>query len=254
MLHHYHNNKNIFLHQHEYSINYFHFIHDNLYSVFQQTKKIGKPYLFIKQREQRQFHDDYYKALWPFEYVEESPIGLKAINFQLYISRQSVEFYADFKAFRQYTLEKFKIASKTRPKSVGLIQRSNYRKIVNFDAMVDLLHKFTDDVEILKFEELSTAEQIAKCSEKHVLIGSHGAGLANGMYLSPGCHIVEILPYYPGCNWTYVRFELASKACGHIYHHLRSTPTQPTRKGFKFLHSDQTVDIAQMRNKLKSLF
>jgi capsular polysaccharide biosynthesis protein len=64
------------------------------------------------------------------------------------------------------------------------------RRIVNEDALVELFEKF--GVEIHYFENYSFQEKISILSETTHLIGMHGAGLTNMLFLPSNARVLEI--------------------------------------------------------------
>lgn len=66
---------------------------------------------------------------------------------------------------------------------------------------------------IVRLEELSFAEQVARLSVSRVVIGPHGAGLANCVFMPPGGRIVELAT---GEWWSHAFRRLAA-ARGHDY-------------------------------------
>jgi hypothetical protein len=70
--------------------------------------------------------------------------------------------------------------------------KAGYRKIVNEEELIPVLKKYEFD--ILYFEELSLSEQISVCENAEVLMGLHGAGLTNLVFLPSGSKVIEIRP------------------------------------------------------------
>lgn len=68
--------------------------------------------------------------------------------------------------------------------------RQSVRRLTNEAAVVAMLaeHGF----ECVHFEDLSFAEQVALMLETAVLVGVHGANLANLMFMQPGARVVEL--------------------------------------------------------------
>ena len=64
------------------------------------------------------------------------------------------------------------------------------RRILNEDALAPILAKF--DIEVICLENYSFEAQVQLCQEAHLLIGTHGAGLTNGIFMPEGSQVIEI--------------------------------------------------------------
>ena len=74
-------------------------------------------------------------------------------------------------------------------------------------AIAAALHPFGIRLRLLRAAELSLAEQIEAVAGAHLLIGVHGAGLSNALYLPSNGALLELLPrravnnqLQPGCE------------------------------------------------------
>lgn len=70
------------------------------------------------------------------------------------------------------------------------LARTGRRKIANDAELIDLLRQH--DFEICDFGEMSFEQQIRTASSAAVMIGAHGAGLANSMFMPKDAIVVEI--------------------------------------------------------------
>jgi capsular polysaccharide biosynthesis protein len=71
---------------------------------------------------------------------------------------------------------------------------ASYRKVANEDSLLPLLEKY--GFTVIHSENLSVREKIATFANAKVLVGPHGAGLANGVLFSSHASILEIYPQY----------------------------------------------------------
>jgi len=79
---------------------------------------------------------------------------------------------------------------------VLVLRRSKDRLIVNEDELVARLRALPGvDVTVVQLESFSYAEQLALLARTDVLVGAHGSGLANLMFLPRKAGLVEIFPY-----------------------------------------------------------
>ena len=69
-------------------------------------------------------------------------------------------------------------------------RNARFRRIVNEPEVADLLE--ARGFEVLALERLNAREQIARFAQAEVVIGMHGAGLANLVFAKPGTTVVEL--------------------------------------------------------------
>ena len=93
---------------------------------------------------------------------------------------------------------------------VVIIERASasVRRIANIDELCEALAKAIDDGEQVagkagsrrrrlvrvRSDELSVRDQMRVFERSTVVIGMHGAGLANILFCAPGTHVIELLP------------------------------------------------------------
>lgn len=70
--------------------------------------------------------------------------------------------------------------------------KANYRKVLNEEEIYPVLQKY--GFEIVHFEDYSLSDQISICQHAKVLMGLHGAGLTNMVFLPPLSKVIEIRP------------------------------------------------------------
>ena len=66
-------------------------------------------------------------------------------------------------------------------------------------------------VRIVNFGDLSFEQTIRICRETKILIGQHGAGLANCIFMQPGSEIIEYGPFKLPC------YQILANCCGLVY-------------------------------------
>ncbi|CAF1017203.1 unnamed protein product [Brachionus calyciflorus] len=97
---------------------------------------------------------------------------------------------------------------------VVIVKRKN-RLIVNQNELEEFLkQKFGEyNVDVVYFEELSFIQQVEKVTKAKLLIGVHGAGLTNSIFLPTLSTVIEITPPH----FHYPLYERISIQSGHIF-------------------------------------
>lgn len=119
---------------------------------------------------------------------------------------------------------------KARFESSGVAKRRVYisrasadrRKVANEEALKPILDKH--GFEIHQFEHYTFEEQVRLMQETSVLLGLHGAGFTNMLFMPEGGKIIEIRNRKDAQNNCY--FTLASEL-GHDYYYLLAEPDKP---------------------------
>jgi hypothetical protein len=143
------------------------------------------------------------------------------------------------KAFRQFILDGLAIPPARHGRPVITLIRRRYRggaptadrRISNEDALVSALGALGGvDVQAVDFAEMPYVEQVQRVSETDVLIGMHGAGLTNLLWLPPGAGVIELMPSPEGVPLTYANMAMW---LGRRYAAWRHQPASaaPARRG-----------------------
>jgi len=131
--------------------------------------------------------------------------------------------------------------------------RAQMRKIINEKEVIALLRSF--DVEIHYFEDYTLSKQVAIMAETKILIGLHGAGLANMLFMKEQGRILELKNSNDGRCHCY--FSLASALSHHYYYQLnqgdyaKEYPAWVRRKIHR--DSDVTVNLEKLKQNLISI-
>ncbi len=88
----------------------------------------------------------------------------------------------------------------------------NMSKILQPDA-------FAIETRVIDAAHVPPGEQLEIFANTRVLVGQHGAGLANMVWMPPGGHVIEILPPVP--DYVAPIFGNLAKACGHTHRMVR---------------------------------
>lgn len=117
-------------------------------------------------------------------------------------------------------------------------KNSNSRKVLNEHLFVDFFKRY--GIEVFNLENLSFIEQVKIFSETTLLIGPHGAGLANMMYLPKESIVLEIKNKYDD-YWN--MFYGMALDLGHKYFYILAEPTTDDTHD-----SNLIVDIDEFEN------
>lgn len=103
--------------------------------------------------------------------------------------------------------------------TVTFIDRSETRVLLNHTSYLDNLQVSFPDITILEvdFARISFKEQLDILQQTDLLVGVHGAGLTNAMFLPPRSTVVELLP----AQVDYKAYENLASLSGHSYFSLR---------------------------------
>ncbi len=96
-------------------------------------------------------------------------------------------------------------------------EKAAYRKITNEKELIAILK--ANDFEILYGEDLSLAEQIDIFSSCETLLGIHGAGLANCLFMSPRSNLIELRK-----NEINVGYWFLADSLKHNYYYYNGIP------------------------------
>ncbi|MCC3153795.1 glycosyltransferase family 61 protein [Hymenobacter sp. BT770] len=132
------------------------------------------------------------------------------------------------------------LATPHKPKRLYVSRaRAHKRKPCNEAQVVALLHQY--DFAVVYLEDHSFAEQVELLRDSEILVGMHGAGLTNLLFLPTGSHVIEFMNA-ESMNLCY--YHLAS-AIGVQYSCLLCSPIVQT--GLDPNHSDILVDLVQLK-------
>ncbi|MGV1869099.1 glycosyltransferase family 61 protein [Agrobacterium rosae] len=115
--------------------------------------------------------------------------------------------------------------------------KARARHILNEKEIIPILDRF--GFETVHCEDLSFAEQVKIFSQASIIIGPHGAGLTNMMFMQCGAAVLEIHPHNTTVNNCY--FAMAS-AFHHRYFYMLPDNALSSHR------SDIVVDVKQLEN------
>jgi hypothetical protein len=126
------------------------------------------------------------------------------------------------------------------------ISRAGRRRIVNEEALIDLLRQY--DFLIIEDKPRSVAEQITIYKNASFIIGPHGASFTNVIWCEPGTHLVELFSASMVVGHFWYLSQLMNMTYSAYAHVLKVGNAQ------HYLEDDIFVSIADIEKMLSELF
>ena len=117
------------------------------------------------------------------------------------------------------------------------------RKVKNEEDILPVLQKF--GFEIIYLETIEFEKQVGLMVNAKVVLGMHGAGLTNMLFMERGQKVVEIIINGKGHNNCY--FNMANEL-GHEYYYIVGETNDPDNPD-----TDIIVDPARLESLLKKI-
>ncbi|KAJ1458796.1 hypothetical protein M885DRAFT_512615 [Pelagophyceae sp. CCMP2097] len=94
-------------------------------------------------------------------------------------------------------VDRFGLRLQPKPEAirVGIISRRRKRFLLNEHALVRACLDLGFEVVLLPLETMTLYEQLAALRATTVLVGVHGSGLNNAIFLPPGAAVLQLLPF-----------------------------------------------------------
>lgn len=91
----------------------------------------------------------------------------------------------------------------TRTRGILVFRREAVRRILNSDAVLEMLQRCFPHLEWVVFDSLPFHETVALFSTAAIIVAPHGAGLTNMLFSATGTRIIEFMPIqHPNlCYW-----------------------------------------------------
>lgn len=198
--------------------NYYHFISESVMGLYQILRKHGQ----LRDKECEFWYRGKYKPIvqlfsrWPVRPVDNwADIPENTMVLPHFRPKLHDEWVA-LKPMGEYLEAMFE----PKPQSPGItvIKRIHNRKYADHNDLVSKLAQFGKPVREVVMEKLPFGEQINLMRNTCLLVGPHGSGETNLMFMLPGSMVLELFPM--GFNSRLFR-ELAT-AFGHTYAELES--------------------------------
>lgn len=231
-----------------FSLNYYHWFTECLPRLLMAEKFIKGHQLILPEK----FKD--------FSFVKDSLdyLGIETYYFDPFVNIKISQLILTSEIGRMAEYQKellFKLKEKfnlnevpIEPKRKIFIARkpAKARNILNEKELFDVLRQF--DIEIHYFDDYSLSIQIDLMKETHTLIGIHGAGLTNMLFMPSGGNVLEFRNGIDGGASTNCYFNLASEL-GLNYFYTTNKSTDP-----KTNHADFEIDLYKLKIALNAMF
>ena len=191
---------------------YFHFVVETLLAVQRELAPRG---LLGSGRAQLWYEGNYPRALELLagaRVVAERPSARDRVPMLEHERRGLVIEARELHALRDVLLDRIARPPRAAPPGITVIQRSKTRRIANHDELVAGLARLSLPVRVAPLEQMAFDDQVNLMRTTTTLVGPHGAGFINLMFLPPGAAICELYPRgFANRNWPYLAgaFDLA---------------------------------------------
>ncbi|ELR12100.1 uncharacterized protein ACA1_077520, partial [Acanthamoeba castellanii str. Neff] len=113
--------------------------------------------------------------------------------------KQPVTTARDWTDFASWALQRLEIKVQRPTEShVGIISRSFKRFLLNEQELLHATLQMNVSAELLLFDTLPFYQQVQALRRTTVLVGMHGSGLTNALYLQRGAVLLQIMPFKTG--------------------------------------------------------
>ena len=247
------NQETYLLIHHPWHANYYHWLNETLYRLWLIKDQADQMVLLLPDKDKLSaFALDSLK-LFNFKNIIHIPDGNMALVETLCIPAQkpNMESYNSTALFELRKMYVNYVSSK--PITANNLERiyvsrgkSSRRKIVNEDEVIDTMRKY--NFSIIYCEDYTFYEQVALFSQTKYLVGNHGAGLTNMLFMPTGSIVFELLmkTSKPKRNQNFIYWYM-SESLKLKYYHQYCEPTNPNES---FFTADLLVDIELLNKNL----
>jgi hypothetical protein len=120
---------------------------------------------------------------------------------------------------------------------VGIISRKLKRFILNEDELAAVVRSLGIEVVILPLEEMTLYEQVKELRKITILVGMHGSGLINALFMPSKSALVQLMPYQTRGGNSF--FGTGGLSTDVSYHEWTNTKRENSIFHFHFLTADE---------------
>ena len=181
----------------KYAFNYYHLFSDCLRPLYNYMGKHNYQENEITLYFRFNLHDFAKKKLQELEF-NINPISMLPEN--------AVEISTYNYGIWKYLIQKFSLYTKPliNKEKIIFIKRNKYRILINHSELLEALEQNFKNKYIIEqviFDDKTLTEQIDMMQNCKILIGPHGAGFTNMLFLNENTHLIEFFPesFYTDC-------------------------------------------------------
>lgn len=189
--------------------NYCHFVLGNLFEAFvglHEGQLVDADLDLTHNNPLPKFGEQYTVFTAEPRQLAEPPAGARVLALTSSVNWTTLEPHRDFgrhlREFQRLVWERLNLQPKAPAKQVTLIRRNRVasnRYVINEPQLMELLRTECERrglaFQVVDFEGMSFVSQVELMSRTSVLIGIHGAGLVNSMFLPPDAAVIELVPH-----------------------------------------------------------
>jgi len=106
----------------------------------------------------------------------------------------------DLKEVSRHILTSYKIAD-VECNTITLLKRSHNRRLINFNKIKSILESIGLPLVVVEPENMDFREELLLYRKTKFIVGAHGAGLANMIFMQSGTFCLELNPYGFYCDF-----------------------------------------------------
>lgn len=203
-----------------WSHGYYHWLAEAVPRIYLVKDKINKdnPLLLPAKYEQIPFIMEYLQVFGiPYVFIPDSE-GIRIRHLQLVSHTTKAAYFRPdlIQQVRKSILGQLGLKEHIANRKIYISRKNAIRrKLLNESALLPVLAEFGYD--ILNLEQYNWQKQVEICSRAKIMIGLHGAGLTNMLFMSSDSNVVELRREnddYHNCYFT------MSSALNHNYYYL----------------------------------
>lgn len=178
----------------EWAHNYYHWLVEALTKVISTRLPFEQVTILLPSSyKKHKFHEDSLRLLnIGFEYFDSTyeRVECETLYLPLNVAINGTSNPVYIKKLRSLLLNNLKISSASGRNIYVSRRLASKRRLENEAEVFDVLRSY--DFTIVDFEVESFEDQMRICASAKVLIGLHGAGLTNMMFMAPGSKVIEL--------------------------------------------------------------
>ena len=196
---------------------FFHF-YKYLVSIYEQLEKFG----LLEQPEKIQFvYSDkskdmvssfihYFSAFSP-----HCPLHIESISKEIcflnpeIIKKENLENSLQLPEFlkQKFNIYDYSLSKEEKP-LLCLIKRITKRFILNEHELLDVARKYGYNTIVLTLDSMPLLEQLTIFHQCSILVGIHGSGMTNSVFLRPNAILIQLLPFKVcNCNFMFEEYQ-----------------------------------------------